>query len=286
MAKKQRIHYVRFEAPQKVGLLVAAIVAMGSSGAVGYFVGQLSPRSLDSAYVASEPLSLDGSSAVNMPIPSGVFTFDGIFSASDTGVVLPPPPIGTPLPPDNQPMEGSVLAGQGELVEPYAIVVDGQAETDGEAEVPAQTDEGVEVVAPDLAEPAATVQPSRVEQRASVELPARPDSDAQADSEAEALVQPTDVTVSAGGSTTRTVSRGRARPATSASAGSQEVVVSRVSSHEDAESARQALRGASLTATVRRASDGDGFEVVLRTSGSESDRERQEQIGRRVLSGE
>jgi hypothetical protein len=284
MAKKQRIHYVRFEAPQKLGLLVAGIVAMGGSGAVGYFVGQLSPRSLDAAYVSSAPLTLDGSGTVNMPIPSGVFTFDGIFSADQSSVNLPPPPIGTPSPLGSAPEDGSVLPGSVDMVAELTPVAvpPAEAELAPEDPVPSQVPEEDAQSEPTRSEPVA--QSSTAVQRTAVVLPQRPATGPEVAQEPEIAVQPTGRTDPDSVSTTRTVSRGRPRPAASGSAGAQEVVVSRVSSHEDAESARQALRGASLTATVRRSADGDGFEVVLRTSGSDAERERQEQIGRRVLS--
>lgn len=284
MAKKQRIHYVRFESPQKLGLLVAGLVVMGGAGAIGYFLGQLSPRSLDSAYVVSSPLALDGSGTVNMPIPSGVFTFDGIFSADSSSVNLPPPPIGTPSPLALAPEDGSVLPGPMDTVAELATTV----------ALPSQSDSALEGLAPPqvpLAAPQSdplrseiAAQGSLQVERTAVNLPQRPATVPAVEQEPDRVIQRAGQTGIESVSGTRTVSRGRPRPPAAGPAAAQEVVVSRVSSHEDAESARQALRGASLTATVRRASDGDGFEVVLRTSGSDADRERQEQIGRRVLS--
>jgi hypothetical protein len=284
MAKKQRIHYVRFETPQKLGLLVAGLVLMGGSGAVGYFVGQLSPRSLDAAYVSSAPLALDGSGTVNMPIPSGVFTFDGIFSADQSSVTLPPPPIGTPSPLDVAPENGSVLPPAVDTVAELAPVEAPPSEPELAPEVPAPSQ--VLQVSPELGSPREEVaQQGSVEvQRTAVELPQRPVTGAEVEQEPLMPAQQAERLATDSLSNTRTVARGRPRPPASGSAAAQEVVVSRVSSHEDAEAARQALRGASLTATVRRSSDGEGFEVVLRTSGSDADRERQEQIGRRVLS--
>lgn len=284
MAKKQRIQYVRFEAPQKIGLLVAAIVGMGSSGAVGYFMGQLSPRTLDSAYVASEPLTLDASSTMNMPVPSGVFTFDGIFSAEDTTVDLPPPPIGTPEPPVEQSAEASgvpenadgaiEVAEVDEVVEPVEEAPVEVAEAEPVPTAPRQ----------DSVSPVPSPEPAQVAAPSAEVTPTRAVSRSAPTQDPEVGTQEAGLATAGVVSSTRTVSRGRPRPVGSAVADSQDVVVSRVTSHDDAEAARQALRGASLTATVRRASDGEGFEVVLRTSGSDADRERQEQIGRRVLS--
>ncbi|MBU6162760.1 MAG: hypothetical protein KGO50_16715 [Myxococcales bacterium] len=284
MAKKQRIHYVRFETPQKIALLVAGMVLMGGSGAVGYFLGQLRPRSLDAAYVSSAPLALDGSGTVNMPIPSGVFTFDGIFSADQSSVTLPPPPIGTPSALDIAPENGSVLPPAVEMlaeVAPAAAPPPEPALAPEVSEPSPFVEVGAEVDSP----PDVLVQQGSVEvQRTAVDLPQPPATVTEVEQQPLMQAQSTERPATDSLSNTRTVSRGRPRPPASDSSGPQEVVVSRVSSHEDAEAARQALRGASLTATVRRSSDGEGFEVVLRTSGSDADRERQEQIGRRVLS--
>jgi hypothetical protein len=284
MAKKQRIQYVRFEAPQKIGLLVAAVVGMGSSGAVGYFMGQLSPRSLDSAYMASEPLTLDASSTMNMPVPSGVFTFNGIFSADDASVDSPPPTTDLPEPPVDDSAEAS---GTSENAEGAVEVAEMDEVMEPVEEPPVEVAEA-EPVTPALRQDPIAAVPSP--ERAQVAEPALDVPPTRAVSRSAATQDPEGGTQEAGLATagvvssTRTVSRGRPRPVGSAVADSQDVVVSRVTSHDDAEAARQALRGASLTATVRRASNGEGFEVVLRTSGSDADRERQEQIGRRVLS--